>query len=232
MSFDPKMRARSIAQTPKASNSGNAGEIVGHLSSILHDVRVIMTGDTRSSNPFATPSCSRLANDITPAAMPFSPPQYSPSKLPAFLKYAEENLGIKNAMTYEASLELNGYGPDILSSVNDDAIVACGITPGDAIHLKRGAEQWWRSPEAKRVRTVVPRPPSPPPSIRFIMKYHVGGSMSVHGTGVQDGDNPMANDYDWWYYNRIMRREEKLPDGKVPILDEEFHDDPNIFPPE
>jgi hypothetical protein len=54
------------------------------------------------------------------------------------------------------------------------------------------------------------------------MKYHKGGSMSVFGPGITDGFNHHADKYDWGYYNRVTKCEEKLPVGKVPILDAEY----------
>ncbi|KAI0245275.1 hypothetical protein BJV78DRAFT_1158810 [Lactifluus subvellereus] len=74
--------------------------------------------------------------------MPLMPAMMSnPSKLPAFLKYAEDNLGVKNASAYEFALDRKGYGPDILSFVDNKEIVACEISAGDAICLKCGAEK-------------------------------------------------------------------------------------------
>jgi hypothetical protein len=102
------------------------------------------------------------------------------------------------------------------------------VTAGDAIRLKRGADKWWNSPEAKRVRTndALPRPqPGPaqePESFRFVMRYHDGGSMSVFGPGIVDGSNHNSDEYDWWYNNRVTKCEEKLPSGKVPNLDAEY----------
>jgi hypothetical protein len=57
-----------------------------------------------------------------------SPEKYSPSKLPAFLQYAKNKLGVKNATRYEYSLANSGFGPDILPHVDNTEIIACGVS--------------------------------------------------------------------------------------------------------
>lgn len=52
-------------------------------------------------------------------------------------------------MTYKYALTQKGYGPDILPHIDNDMLVLCGLTYGDAIHLKQGASIWWNSPEVK-----------------------------------------------------------------------------------
>jgi hypothetical protein len=115
----------------------------------MQDARVLFGRDPATPRP-ATTSNAQPNMSATSA----SPTNYSPSKLPAFLQYAQDKLGVKNAMIYQYSLADKGFGPDILPFVDDSLIVACGVTAGDTIRLKRGASQWWDSPEAKR-----PRPP-------------------------------------------------------------------------
>lgn len=43
-----------------------------------------------------------------------SPPKNSPTKLPCFLQYAEEQEGIENVTMYEFSLAEKGFGPDFI----------------------------------------------------------------------------------------------------------------------
>jgi hypothetical protein len=83
-----------------------------------------------------------------------SPTFPSPTKLPRFLEHAEKNLGIPTARTFEASMRENGYGPDIMHLLEDQALVDCGLTKGDALRIKAGAVSWWNGPDAKRKRVV------------------------------------------------------------------------------
>jgi hypothetical protein len=46
----------------------------------------------------------------------------------------------------------NGYGPDIMHLLEDQALVDCGMTKGDALRIKAGAVSWWNGPDAKRKR--------------------------------------------------------------------------------
>jgi hypothetical protein len=77
----------------------------------------------------------------------------SPSHLTHYLKYAETHLGVRHALTYKSSLELNGIGPDILLDVDDKLLARLGISTGDVICLKNGSMAWWNGPEAKRKRS-------------------------------------------------------------------------------
>ena len=164
-----------------------------------------------------------------------SPAKYSPSKLPAFLQYAEDKLGVKDATRYEYSLANNCFGPDILPYVDNAEIVACGVSAGDAIRLKRGASDWWSSPEAKRARAQ-----SPPPQhragnndfrdhIRFEKRFTEGGCTSVFGPGMVPGKNRRYKEFTWWYYDQNLKELRKVPDGLVPEIDQEYLDE-NALP--
>lgn len=222
--FDPRTRARSLHQTPKAP----ASELQS-IASILHDARALFAGDaSRSSNPPVTPSNNRPSSNDTTASSP--PPKLTPSRLKAFLEYAQEDLGVQYATHHEIALASKQYGPDILHLITDQDLVALEIPHGDAIRLKRAAETWWNSPLAKRpcAAPALPRSPSPD-HIRFIKRYHEGnGQFSVFGKGLLDGDNGHYQEYDWYYYSRVEKREIKVPDGKVPDLFEEYMSDPEI----
>ena len=73
-----------------------------------------------------------------------------PTKLMQFLEHAQANLGVTNALAYEAQMCLKGFGPDILDLVSQDSLVNLGITPGDAIHLQNNAPKWWNGSHAKQ----------------------------------------------------------------------------------
>lgn len=119
-----------------------------HVSSILHDVRLLLTGNTSATSDKASHGVPAVTQRAS-TAPPVSPIKNSPTKLNRYLRYAEENLGVKNATIHEFSLASHGYGPDILEDVADSALITCGLTAEDAIRLKRGASDWWNGPEAK-----------------------------------------------------------------------------------
>lgn len=158
---------------------------------------------------------------------PPSPPKNTPSKITRFLKYAQDNLGIEAAYTYEGMLTRNGYGPDVLSGadVSIKDLESCGFTPGDAIRLKRGAADWWNGPEAKRPKTsdrtedVEPTEHATTYDIRFEKRFHGGGSSTCFGSGLSEAMGKHRWDYDWWYYNPITQCLERVPTGFVPNLD-------------
>ncbi|KAJ7920446.1 hypothetical protein B0H13DRAFT_1867527 [Mycena leptocephala] len=99
----------------------------------------------------AVPSTPKGTHPEPPNAV-VSPTFPSPTKLPRFLVHAEENLGIPTARTFEAAMRENGYGPDIMHLLEDQALVDCGMTKGDALRIKAGAVSWWNGPDAKRKR--------------------------------------------------------------------------------
>ncbi|KDQ19178.1 hypothetical protein BOTBODRAFT_42054 [Botryobasidium botryosum FD-172 SS1] len=63
--------------------------------------------------------------------------------------YAEEKLGVEDAMQHEAALRQEKYGPDILGSVPDKDLAALCIPKGNIICLKAGSLKWFNSPDAK-----------------------------------------------------------------------------------
>ena len=121
----------------------------------------------------------------------------TPSKLSRFLQYAHDQLGVANAPMFEHALAQEGYRPDILSDVDQQALVACGLTSGDAIHLKCGAQSWWHGPDAKKpkVANILPTPMSAgwdeeenqDYGIRFEKRYCEGGCKSYFMSHVVPG---------------------------------------------
>ncbi|KIK24631.1 hypothetical protein PISMIDRAFT_98060 [Pisolithus microcarpus 441] len=81
-------------------------------------------------------------------AVASSPPIPSPSQLACFLQYAETNLGMCYAISYKSIFEMHGISPDILPDVDDKLLSEFGISPGDAICLKKGSMAWWNGPDA------------------------------------------------------------------------------------
>ncbi|KIK24630.1 hypothetical protein PISMIDRAFT_10069 [Pisolithus microcarpus 441] len=43
---------------------------------------------------------------------------------------------------------MHGISPDILPDVDDKLLSEFGISPGDAICLKKGSMAWWNGPDA------------------------------------------------------------------------------------
>jgi hypothetical protein len=223
VAFDLKARQRSLFKKKSETKDGEGS--LAYVSSILHDVRMLIAPAADKMVP-ATPAPS-----VPPAIT--SPVKNTPTKLTRYLRYAEEKLGINNATTHEFSLALQGYGPDILAVVEEKDLVACGLTAGDAIRLKRGAVDWWNSPEAKRPR-LMPAVDEFAPfaneeipesynkdnySIRFEKRFHSGGSESVFGSEIVQGRNRKSHDFSWYYFNQVTRRTEPVPEGYIPVLD-------------
>ncbi|KAF8222186.1 hypothetical protein L208DRAFT_1130567, partial [Tricholoma matsutake] len=70
------------------------------------------------------------------------------TKLACYLEYAENNLGVSHAMSYEWPLHDKGFGPNILHLVKTEELTELGITCGNTMHLKQGTQAWWSGPEA------------------------------------------------------------------------------------
>jgi len=178
------------------------------------------TNQTTQPHP-KTPTPATIAPPI------ISPPKNTPSKLRRFLEHAEDRLGVRDAHIYEGVLENRGYGPDILHLVSDTDLEACGFNRGDVLRLKRGAADWWNGPEAKKPKLDNPRATTPPPeyNIRFEKRFHMGGSVSLFGSGIYEAPAPdpkvlpVQYDYDYWYHNPVTKRLEQMPEGYLPDLD-------------
>ncbi|KAJ7939579.1 hypothetical protein B0H13DRAFT_1850362 [Mycena leptocephala] len=96
--------------------------------------------------PAAAPSTPKATHINESPAVP------SPTKLPRFLEHAEKNLGVSNARSFEPLMRQNGYGPDIMHLLDNQALLDCGMNMGDALRMKAGSVDWWKGPDAKRKR--------------------------------------------------------------------------------
>ncbi|KAG6913277.1 hypothetical protein DXG01_008213 [Tephrocybe rancida] len=218
VAFSVAHRGRTLPGRRSRQPSGSQDGLA-HVSSIFGSLTTLLGQTVPHSIP-STP----IQQQQQPLA---SPAKNTPSKLSRFLSHAETALGITHASSYLEPLERNGYGPDVISAVEDSALSDLGLKPGDVIRLKRGAQAWWNSPEAKRQRTSSPHlSPSPPPhnthAIRFEKHYADGGLASFFGSSMIDGRNVRSADYTWWYYSKEECKMLKVPDGKVPLLAEEY----------
>jgi len=229
LTFDLKTRARSLFQGPK--RSGGGGDMLQTFSSILSDAHALLVPGA-PSNPVVT---ALPVTPLPPATVPDSPAKNTPTKLTRFLRYVEEKEGIRDARGLEQTFADNGYGLDIMGDVDKEDLVSCGLTVGDALHIKRAAHVWWTSPDAKCRRQSL----SPPPvriddrdRIRFEKRFaNNSGSHSVFGPGLVPGTNHRAHVFEWWFYNQLTKTLEKVPDGFVPDIDQEYMDHNAPFEP-
>jgi hypothetical protein len=179
-----------------------------------------------SSKPPTTPVDSSTS---APVSVIHSPTWNTPSKLTRFLEYAETTLNVKNARLHEESLQMLGFGPDILHLVDDGVLKNVGFTPGDVIRLKQNSQQWWNSADAKRKRTNSSPPPvqSTPPNKRvtFEKRYRDGGGYRVYGPKIVEGDFSPDADVDWYFFCKARGTMVPLPPGHVPVLDGEAGED-------
>src|SRR5258708_17277630 len=115
------------------SVQGVSGNDLAHIiSSVVSSIVTVHT----PLKPSSTPPCP------APVVTTHLPTQHTPSKLLRFLEYAELHLNVKNACLHEESLQMLGFGPDILHLVNNDALTNIGLTLGDIICLKQNSQQW------------------------------------------------------------------------------------------
>lgn len=205
---------RSSTSNDSSSSNISASDSLGHVASIFSTLTTLL-GAKNLPSPILQPCIPS----------PASPAQNTPTKLTQFLQHAQDTLGIPNALDCEGQLSYSRYGPDIIPYVSDAAIAKCGFTEGDVIRLKRGAETWWASPEAKRKRARVASPSRDiTHAIRFEKRFVEGGSASYFGSGMEAGYNGRSDEYDWWYYCDKVKELVKVPAGQVPILADEYAD--------
>ncbi|KAF8810644.1 hypothetical protein BYT27DRAFT_7209245 [Phlegmacium glaucopus] len=221
LSFDPKTRTRSLFHNPKpltGSASTGGADMLHVFSSILSDARALFVPNIPTTPSNSTVSLANPPSALT-SAISISPAKNTPTKLSHFLRYVEEHEGIKDAQMFEDVLSEKGYGPDVMGDITKDDLVSCGLTAGDALHMKRAACIWWTSPDAKRTR----HSPTPTHSvhiddcdhIRFEKRYaNNTGCKSVFGPGIIPGRNLRAKEFQWTL--------EKVPDGFIPDIDPEY----------
>ncbi|KAI6018704.1 hypothetical protein BKA83DRAFT_4496185 [Pisolithus microcarpus] len=89
------------------------------------------------------------SQQVTPqgSAMPCTP--YKGPATPCTPSCNQTNLGMCYAISYKSIFEMHGISPDILPDVDDKLLSEFGISPGDAICLKKGSMAWWNGPDAK-----------------------------------------------------------------------------------
>jgi hypothetical protein len=154
---------------------------------------------------------------------------HTPSKLTHYLKHAENHLGVTNTRLHEWALHNKGFGPDILHLVKGwlkaEELTELGISCGNAMWLKQGAEAWWTGPEArtssKCKASELPVDEDLDDKWYWFEKCWKDGSgaASYFGNKIQpeDPDTPL-HDYEWWFFCPLYERMEQLPPNHVPRL--------------
>jgi hypothetical protein len=121
------------------SASSNIPAISGDLAHLLQIILSVVSMAHTPSKPPTTPTCRHTSSSAS--SIP-SPTCNTPSKLSQFLEYVETNLGIKNVRLRDETLQMLGFGPDILHLVEDGVLKDMGFTLGDVIRLKQNLQQW------------------------------------------------------------------------------------------
>lgn len=84
----------------------------------------------------------------------------TPNSLSRFLRHAQTEMGINEAMTYESPLREQAYEPDILHKVSDSSLAALGIPGGHIICMKDASRSWFTGPLFLQDRDSSPAPVS------------------------------------------------------------------------
>ncbi|KAF8189594.1 hypothetical protein K438DRAFT_1552338, partial [Mycena galopus ATCC 62051] len=167
----PRSAALHPSRIAAGVNSSQGSSDIAHLATIITS---IMGAKTEDQVPHTPPKRRKTQEDI--ATSPVIP---TPSKLPRYLDHASTNLGVPTARTFESPMRRNGFGPDILHMLPDDDLMGMGMSKGDAIRLKAGAQNWWNGPDAKKKRNVNTTPPSQ--KVTFERRWDEGGAMRFYG---------------------------------------------------
>lgn len=190
-SFDPAKREpalhpmrRTASATSMAPPAVNANDISSLTSMLL--LRTVQ--DLARNQDHATIPSTPI---VRASVLTQSPAILTPSKLTRFLEYAEQELGVSQAMMYESSLRSIGAGPDILVEIADQELARIGLTPGDIIRLKKGSVTWWNGPLAKNElmdSTKCKRSDTTNSEIpedrryQYEKRYHDGGRARINGS--------------------------------------------------
>lgn len=205
-----------------APSSASAPDALAQVASIISSVVTLARPAPHSP---ATPKRSRKITAPSPGLVSA---YNTPSKLPRFLEYAENKLGVRNALSFEDSLKDEGFGPDILHRVDDETLLGIGFSRGDVIRIKDNSLKWWNSSEGgKRSREeheAISGPPRTPPNkkLRFEKRFHGGsGAASCWGPKLVGGRKPADADYDWWFFCPARNMMTPVPEGFVPQVEGE-----------
>ncbi|KAH8980224.1 hypothetical protein EDB86DRAFT_2813883, partial [Lactarius hatsudake] len=173
-------------------------------------------------SPMTVPNTpKRQRTELRPDTVsPSSLPPPSPSDIPRFLKYAKDNLGIKDAACYVDGLRDKHLGPDILDQADIQELTGFDISMpyGDALRLRAAAPSWWKS-RTKRARedfegdpTFTPIPVPVNPTLHIRVNYPDGGEASYWVPSLIRGDQ-REHDHYTQYYDGESKTWLPIPEG-------------------
>ncbi|KAF8159097.1 hypothetical protein K438DRAFT_1942479 [Mycena galopus ATCC 62051] len=202
----------------------------------------------------STPNTKAKAPEITD-----SPVLPTPTKLPRFLEHAEKTLGVSDARSFESVMRRNGYGPDIMHLVDNEALEDIGMSKGDVLRIKGGASKWWNGPDAKRKREdggaaadqlggnysgggqsgghsreqnldLLVTPPNK--KVAFELRYSGGGAQRLYGPRLSPGE-PNIPEGEMFYRCPVRNAWVPVPAGYRAVIDrgEEENDNDDVFGP-
>ncbi|THU91562.1 hypothetical protein K435DRAFT_908394 [Dendrothele bispora CBS 962.96] len=202
--FDPINRLPSIRNDHHRSVSSIESaptSDIGHLANIITALR-----------PPATPQRAPTAPPAT-----VEPYFNSPSKLPRFLSHVEKDYGV-DVTNYHQVLEKEKIGPDVLSKISDNSLLALKLPLGDIIRLKEAAAAWITKPPQANI----PEPAHK--HVCFEKRWLDGsGAASYFGSSIEPVSlGGAAVDYEWWYLNDTFGTMLPINAGYRPVLDADF----------
>ena len=170
-----------------------------------------------------TPKCQQteLRLDESPPTLP--PP--SPIDIPHFLKYAKDNLGIKDAAHYVDRLCDKHLGPNVLDKADIKELTDFDIAMpyGDVLCLQAAAPSWWKSHTKQAQEDYKSDPsftPIPPATIWIQVKYPDGREASYWVPSLIQGDQCEHDTYTQCY-DEATNDWTPIPDGwTAPMLSE------------
>ncbi|KAK6969269.1 hypothetical protein R3P38DRAFT_3502227 [Favolaschia claudopus] len=218
VTFHPAKRQVALHRVNSPQGAGGVSDI-GHLANLITTI-FGATSAVKSTQP-STPQKSSHTESHVPDVVN-SPPVPTPSKLSKYLEHAETKLGVSNTRMFETGLRENGYGPDILHLVDNKDPEGLGISKGNVIRLKAGAQNWWKSSDAKRKRTESESAGNsgtagigqdvtvtPSKRVAYEVRYKDGGSSRLFGPRLSPGLRLQFPDREV-YYAEEQRREMML----------------------
>ncbi|KAK7446977.1 hypothetical protein VKT23_014190 [Stygiomarasmius scandens] len=229
LTFDPATRRSSLlshrrrSSSISGSDSGSRGP--SDIACMSNIIDRLLTPQKETPPPLTLPS------------LPIEE-QNTPTKLPRFLTFARDRLGIANATHYEDRLRDKSYGPDILHLVEEKDLAVLGIPAGDIIRMKQAAPKWMSSDDAKRKDAPhddgagaglgfgedAHRDKQARTIITFEKRYRDGsGASRVYGhmEPADPFEGTMDNVFEWFYRCELTQTFIAIPIGFRAIIEEE-----------
>lgn len=155
--FDPSKRRQSlmVGGRPSLLAPSASPQDLQLFAGMLSDVRALAHPEA----PPAPATPKRAAHPTLDSTT--TPPgrHVTPNSLNRFLRHAQTEMGINEAMSYESPLRKQAYEPDILHKVSDRALEALGIPGGHIIRMKEASHPWFTGPLFLQDRGSSPTPP-------------------------------------------------------------------------